>query len=352
MNCAEIKLELQRSQVRNEKIKSQNQKYKEVISVLISAQDEDSKKIQFEGQDTVSNDHLDHGLGSPVKILENGLDLKTDDHSTVVKIPIRKKNKLLKTKSNDGEQKNGIDENTETLEQMTSFDEDIKKKQRKFARRSKAPNVFKQSHSVQKLFQCEYCEKGFNFKSDLKRHEMSHTGKKPFSCQYCGKGLNSKGHLKEHEMIHTGEKPFSCQYCEKRFISKRVCKGHEMIHHGGEKLLIYHEERSQKVNIDEKTTSLEQTAIFDEKRKKQRKFVKRSKCRNVYKQSHEVEKKFHCQYCGKGFKCKSHLEEHERIHTGEKPFKCSHCSKKFRQSSNLLKCEKFHMRKNNRTSKE
>ena len=72
------KHEFEKSLLRIEKLKSQNQKYKEVISVLISAQDEGSNEIQFKEQDTVSNDHLD-----AVKVLENELDLKTDDQSKV-----------------------------------------------------------------------------------------------------------------------------------------------------------------------------------------------------------------------------------------------------------------------------
>ena len=208
IQLAETKLELQRSQIRNEKLKSQNQKYKEKISVLIPAQDEGSKEIQFKEQDTDSNDYIDG-----MKIPENELDLKTDDQSkvrdqaTVVKIPILKKNKHLKTKSNDGEQSTDIDKNTKTLEEIANFDDVIKRKEKKCVRRSKTHTVHKQNNSVLKLFQCKYCEKEFNFKSDLKRHEMMHTGEKPFSCQYCEKGLRSKGHLKEHEMIHRGE-PF------------------------------------------------------------------------------------------------------------------------------------------------
>ena len=325
IELAEIKLELQRSQVRNEKVKSQNQKYKEVISVLISAQDEDSKKIQFEEQDTVSTDHLDHGLGSPVKILENGLDLKTDDHSTVVKIPIRKKNKLLKTKSNDGEQKNGIDENTKNLEQMPSFDEDIMKKQRKCARQSKTSQVHLQSYVVKKKFHCKYCEKGFNTKSHLKEHEMIHTGERPYSCNTCKKGFIKKSNLKKHELIHGGEKSFQCEYCEKGFNSNSLLKRHEMIHTG------------------EKPFSCQ----YCEKR-----FMLKSHCKE-HETIHTGEKPYSCQYCEKCFIASSSLKVHVRIHTGEKPYPCQYCSKRFNQLSNLKWHEKkVHTRKIVPVSKE
>lgn len=55
------------------------------------------------------------------------------------------------------------------------------------------------------------------------------------------------------------------------------------------------------------------------------------------------DRRYKCGFCGKGFKRREHLINHERVHTGEKPFKCELCDAAFGDPSNWRKHKKKHI---------
>ncbi|XP_066252871.1 zinc finger protein 675-like [Euwallacea similis] len=64
---------------------------------------------------------------------------------------------------------------------------------------------------------CPHCGKKVR---DLKKHMLTHTGQKPYICQYCNKGFTSTYALKVHTRQHTNERPYTCNYCGDAFPQK------------------------------------------------------------------------------------------------------------------------------------
>ena len=82
-----------------------------------------------------------------------------------------------------------------------------------------------------KIFQCKACEKCFNNKHNLKRHERIHTSKTPFQRANCYKCFANLSQLQRHESNHIkAKRHFKCNTCNTSFKRADHLKVHELTH--------------------------------------------------------------------------------------------------------------------------
>ncbi|KAL3860221.1 hypothetical protein ACJMK2_010376 [Sinanodonta woodiana] len=86
------------------------------------------------------------------------------------------------------------------------------------------------SHSVDRPYKCNFCQRAFKKSSHLKQHIRSHTGEKPYKCLQCMRSFVSNGVLKAHIRIHTGTKAYKCLLCDNTFTTNGSLKRHMSTH--------------------------------------------------------------------------------------------------------------------------
>lgn len=96
----------------------------------------------------------------------------------------------------------------------------------------------KHTKSVHRSFTCSHCNAEFRCSKNLKGHiRRMHLRTEPrFTCEYCNKKFKEKGNLVQHIRTHTGEKPYKCDRCDKSFGWSSYLRIHRRFHDKSELL--------------------------------------------------------------------------------------------------------------------
>ncbi|PSN36988.1 hypothetical protein C0J52_15835 [Blattella germanica] len=80
-----------------------------------------------------------------------------------------------------------------------------------------------------KCYTCKICEKSFPYYAFLKRHWSSHSNQRPWRCDKCDKSFKCERDLMQHgRMAHDDNK--TCRYCGKIFSRKSSLVNHLKTH--------------------------------------------------------------------------------------------------------------------------
>ncbi|KAJ6646918.1 Zinc finger protein [Pseudolycoriella hygida] len=81
-----------------------------------------------------------------------------------------------------------------------------------------------------KIYECEQCDKKFNYYVRLRLHRASHRTELNFKCDICSKAFKVKKYLNKHMAVHN-DKKYGCKFCPATFNFTSGRRAHEKSQH-------------------------------------------------------------------------------------------------------------------------
>ena len=133
-----------------------------------------------------------------------------------------------------------------------------------------------------------------------------------YLCRICGRSLKTKMILQEHIMTHYNIRRYHCNYCNYRAKQRAGLYNHMKVKHKGLKPI--RPLKNKRINLGFTSSFMaEKSMRFNPFNPTRRKHV--------------------CRTCGKSFRIKHVLEQHELIHLNIKRYACKYCGFKGKQKS-------------------
>lgn len=90
------------------------------------------------------------------------------------------------------------------------------------------------THSKEKRYACNKCDKSFEHKLNLSSHKAAiHKGIRPYACDQCDKSYTRINRLTYHKKrVHQKIRSHVCQQCDKRFFLAEDLRAHSLSHTG------------------------------------------------------------------------------------------------------------------------